>query len=186
MKHSQKYPNTDDCLKIMKDHNMLPNIIDHSVQVMNVALAIVSNLSDPDSIDADLITSSALLHDIAKTRTINSGEMRHDLIGGEIIREMGYPDIGKIIEDHVVFRDYSPEGPLEEREIIFYADKRVMHDTVVSLDTRITDLVQRYGVNEDIKQLIIKNKQFILRVEAKIKSFMTCDIDTALKQANLL
>ena len=165
---------------------MLSNIVDHSIQVMNVAMAIVNNLNNPREVNTDLVVSSALLHDIAKTRTIHSGEMRHDLIGGEILRDMGYPEIAEIIESHVVFNGFNFDGAIEEREIIFYADKRVMHDTIVSIDDRVDDLVDRYGKNEKIAQMILDNKKFILRVEHKIVNHMNCDIETALRDARLV
>ena len=186
MSQERKYPSKETCMSIMKEHDMLPNIVDHSIQVMNVALAILNNLNNPGEIDRDLIISSALLHDIAKTRTIYSGEMRHDLIGGEIARDMGYPEIAEIIESHVVFNDFNFDGSLEEREIIFYADKRVMHDTIVSIDDRVDDLVDRYGKNEKIAEMILDNKKFILRVEDKIVNHMNCDIERALRNARLV
>ena len=65
----------------------------------------------------------------------------------------------------------------EEREIVFYADKRVMHDRIVSLDERVADLVRRYGINERIVNLITENKNFIRELGIKIQSFLVSDIE---------
>lgn len=160
----------------MKRYNMLTNIMQHSVQVMNVAMALVANLRDPDAVQSSLVLAGALLHDIAKTRTIGSKELRHDMIGGQIMRELGYDAIAEIVESHVVFEGFRPEGGLEARELVFYADKRVMHETIVSIDDRVDDLVQRYGINERIVKLITDNKNFVLDVERKIQGFLSRDI----------
>jgi len=175
-KTNRKLPNEQECLTIMEKYEMLPNIVRHSIQVKNVAMAIVHNLKDSNSINEELVLSSALLHDIAKTKSIKDKTHRHDLEGGKIARELGYPDIAFIIESHVLFLDFQEKGKLEEREIVFYADKRVMHDKIVSLDERIDDLVIRYGVNNKVKELIKKNKKFILKIENKINSFLRDDL----------
>jgi putative nucleotidyltransferase with HDIG domain len=161
----------------MKRYNMLDNIMRHSIQVMKVSMALVADLIDPEILQASLVLASALLHDIAKTRTIGTKEPRHDLIGGEIMRELGYDAIAEAVESHVVFEGFDPSGDLEAREIVFYADKRVMHDSIVSIDSRVDDLVRRYGINERIVTLITENKNFILQVERKIRKFLKRNIE---------
>lgn len=181
MNSVNRYPSEDECFRIIREHDMLPNIIDHSVQVKNVALAIYDNLKDRTSVSRELIIAAALLHDIAKTRSIKNREMRHDLTGGEMLRKMGFNEIAEIVENHVVFTGYLPEGPLTEKEIIYYADKRVMHDRIVSVHARVDDLVERYGINDRVKELIIKNREFVLNLEAKIAGHMITDMESALK-----
>jgi len=162
---------------MMRDFNMLPNIVDHSVQVKKVALAIVDNLTDRKNINRDLVLASALLHDIAKTRTIETGEMRHDIIGAEMMREMGYPEIADIIECHVVLSNFSTDTPVEEREIVFYADKRVMHDRIVTIDERINDISMRYGKYVNNPEIIEKSRIFALSVEKKIASYCSSSLE---------
>src|SRR5271157_2780259 len=158
MAQNSQIPTEQECYDIMRRHNMRDNILMHSMQVMKVSMALVEHLREPALIRPDLVRAGALLHDIAKSRSIETKELRHDLIGGEMMRELGYDDIARIVETHVVFGDFAATGRLEEREIVFYADKRVMHDTIVSLDERIRDLCDRYGVNERIINLITENK----------------------------
>jgi uncharacterized protein len=176
-------PTQTECLEIMKRFGMRDNIVSHSLQVMRVSMRIAENLKPPSLLRADLVTAGALLHDIAKTRTIESKELHHDLLGAEMMRELGYEEIAQIVESHVVFKNFRSEGPLEEREIVFYADKRVMHDQIVSLDYRIEDLVKRYGINERISALILENKKLILQIESKIQSFLVRDIDEIIQNS---
>jgi uncharacterized protein len=182
MKEYIPVPTEEECYAIMKQFNMLDNIMRHSIQVMAVSRALVDNLNDPSVVQKSLVTAAALLHDIAKTRTIETKELRHDIIGGQIMRDMGYNAIANIIESHVVFEGFNPDGVIEEREIVFYADKRVMHDRVVSIDDRVNDLVERYGINERIVRLITENKDFILQLEGKLRSFLARDIEKVVSE----
>jgi putative nucleotidyltransferase with HDIG domain len=164
----------------MKRHAMLPHIVAHSLQVMRVSLAITDNLKKGARINRKLIIASALLHDITKTRSLKTRE-RHDQSGAALLREMGFRSIAGIVEQHVVFQNLNLQGGLEEREIIYYADKRVMHDRIVSIDERVHDLVLRYGQSQEIRDLILQNKKLVLAVEDKIAGFMTIDIHRAIQ-----
>lgn len=175
------YPTESECFELIKEYGMLPNIVNHSIQVRNVSRAIYEHLSDRKSISIELLTAAALLHDIAKTRSIQMNELRHDLTGGKMLRDLGMVEIAEIVENHVVFTGFDPEGPLTEKEIIYYSDKRVMHDRIVNIDTRVDDLVQRYGRTDKIKKMILDNKKFVLQLESKIQRHMDIDIETALK-----
>jgi putative nucleotidyltransferase with HDIG domain len=159
----------------MREHNMLPNIIAHSKQVMAVAQRLMENLIDGSSINRNVVIAAALLHDITKTRSLKTGE-RHDVTGGELLRMLGFPTLAYIVEQHVFFTDFDADGPLEEREIVYYADKCVMHDAVVSIHKRVDDLIERYGTTEERREMILKNKALILAIEAKINRHLRTDI----------
>ena len=180
-KSNNSYPSAEECMKLIEKYEMLPNIVDHSIQVKNVSEAIYNRLIDKSNINPKLLTASALLHDIAKTKSILENNMRHDLLGGEMLRDLGFDDIAVIVENHVVFTGFDDEGPLTEKEIIYYADKRVMHDKIVTIDVRVDDLVKRYGIRDNIKQMILDNKKFVLQLEAKIQRHMTADMEDSLK-----
>jgi hypothetical protein len=73
------------------------------------------------------------------------------------------------------------DGGLEEREIVCYADKRVRHDTIVTLEERIQDLIARYGDSEEIRRLIRVNSSQVFALERKIAGFMTVGIEEAIR-----
>jgi putative nucleotidyltransferase with HDIG domain len=160
----------------MAKYSMLPNIVEHSIQVMHVSLAITDNLKSGVSVNRDMVIAAALLHDITKTRSLVTKE-RHDASGGDLLRELGFPSIAEIVEQHVIIQNLNLQGRLEEREIVYYADKRVLHDTIVTIDERVHDLIQRYGC----ENRILQNKNQVLTVERKIASFMKIDIDQAIQ-----
>ncbi|NTW16133.1 MAG: HDIG domain-containing protein [Syntrophaceae bacterium] len=180
---SDRMPSREECDKLMVRHSMRPNIVAHSIQVMYVSLAITDNLKNGVAINRDLVIAAALLHDITKTRSLETSE-RHDITGGKLLREMGFSSIAEIVEQHVVFQNLNPQGRLEEREIIYYADKRVTHDKIVTIEERVHYLIQRYGNTEEIRSRIIQNKNLVLAIERKIAGFMNIDIHRAIDELN--
>ena len=171
-----RIPDNAECYQLIHRYDMLPNIVEHSEQVARVALAVTDDLIDPAGVDRELIHAASLLHDITKTRSLTTKE-RHDITGAELLRELGLDTIAYIVEQHVYFTDFKPEGAIEEREIVYYADKRVMHNVIVTVDQRVADLVKRYGINEERRGMILQNKKNIIAIEEKINRFMKHDIN---------
>ena len=66
-------------------------------------------------------------------------------LGAEILAELGYPELALVVREHVYLENVPDPRPLRESEVVNYADKRVLHDRVVSLADRIADLKVRYG-----------------------------------------
>ena len=165
--NTEKIPTEEECHELMAMHSMLPSIVEHSLQVMRV------------SVNRDLVIAGSLLHDITKTRSLQTKE-RHDASGGTLLRELGFPDIAKIVEQHVIIHDLNLDGEIEEKEIVYYADNPVMHDTIVTLEERVHDLIQRYGTKEETRELILRNREQVLAVERKIAGFMKIDINRAI------
>jgi len=134
--------------------DMMDHIIDHSVMVSNVAMFLSLKLKkySPD-LDTRLATSAALLHDITKTRSFNTNEI-HSKTGGEMLTNLGYPEVGDIIRQHVILDSYKTNSPVSEQEIVNYSDKRVLHDKLVSLRQRLEYIKVRYGTKKKYRQQI--------------------------------
>ncbi len=180
MENEKKIPDEKECLLLLRQYDVLPNILEHSEKVKLVSLALADNLIDTSMINRDLVLASALLHDIAKTQCLKRRDLHHDYIGGKILRDMGYIRIAEIVESHVIMKDFNPTGRIEEREIVHYSDKRVMHDRIVTIDERIDDLINRYSRNHIDEEFIRKNRQAILTMEKKIQSHLSIGIDEAI------
>ena len=174
---AMKIPDINECLKLLELYNTLPNVLQHSLQVQKVALALVDNLNGNITINRELVSASALLHDITKSRALKTGE-KHDISGKELLESLGYPEIASIVGQHVYLNNTSLDAPLNEADIVYYADKRVMHDEVVSVDRRIDDLLQRYGTTPERYNNILENKKVIAIVEKKLQPHLTKPIET--------
>jgi uncharacterized protein len=170
-----RIPSQAECNELMVRYSMLPNIVKHSWQVMNVSLTIINNLKSDVTVNRDLVIAAALLHDITKTKSLTTRE-HHDTSGGALLRELGFQSTAEVVEQHVIIQNLNLGGMLEEREIVYYADKRVLHDTIVTIEERMDDLIQRYGTTEGIRKQILQNKIQALAVERKITGLMAIDL----------
>jgi putative nucleotidyltransferase with HDIG domain len=95
-------------------------------------------------LNRDLVQAASLLHDITKTRSFKTGE-NHASTGGQLLVGLGFPEVGHVIRQHVRLDAYLSSQNIIEAEIVNYADKRVLHDNVVSLEERMVYTWKRYG-----------------------------------------
>ena len=150
----------------MDNYDMLPNIKDHSILVADLAIIIGCELNKNGSeLDLELIEAAALLHDITKTESIKTGE-NHCKSGGKLLRNMGYPRIAEIVEQHVL--PDKIEGNVSEEEVVCYADKRTLHDKIVTLDERFEYLLERYGKDEKSVGFVNETRLKLLIIEKRI------------------
>lgn len=164
-----KIPTVEICLQLMEDYRMLDNIRAHSKVVARVAELIATSLVKQrgTSLNLDLVVSASLLHDIAKTQCLNS-RCDHARVGGEICRDHGYMEISEIVEQHVIIKSNGDEL-ITEKEIVYYSDKRVNHDQVVSLHERLDYILDRYARNNPGRQdLIQENFAKCIKMEKRI------------------
>ncbi|AEH23115.1 metal dependent phosphohydrolase [Thermodesulfobacterium geofontis OPF15] len=141
---------------LLEKEKVPEHIIKHSEKVALISLFIGCFLKERgEKIDTQLLVVGALLHDIKKYESLLTGE-NHALLGYEFMKKLGYKRIGEIIKAHIYLEINSFNLPVTEEEIVHYADKRVMHDKIVTLKDRFEDLKKRYG----------KNEQTISRLEA--------------------
>jgi putative nucleotidyltransferase with HDIG domain len=97
---------------------MLENIVTHSIQVCRVGMCLVDHLKFQGiQMDGQLVQAAALLHDITKTRSFETEE-NHALTGGKVLTDLGYPEVGDLVRQHVRLDDYSEQKNLAEAEII--------------------------------------------------------------------
>ena len=151
-------------------HAMLANIRRHSEVVCAVALLINEWLAEAGvTLNRQAIKAGALLHDLAKTPCLGSPR-RHDLEGGDILRELGFAELAYLVQSHVIL----PAGqPLDETMVVYYADKRVNHDSLVNLNQRYAYIADRYGKKDpQLLERIAQGRQRALQVERLIFASM--------------
>ncbi len=138
-------PEKEECLRLLDSMQMPMHIQVHSQLVCQVALLITDGLFTAGvRMNRDLVRASALLHDITKPRSFKSGE-NHAQTGGEHLASMGFFEVGEIVRQHVILDAYFAAEEPSEAEVVNYADKRVLHDRIVTLDDRMAYIQQRYA-----------------------------------------
>ena len=154
-------------IELLIEYNVPDHIIGHSYKVAKIVYFIAEELKEVPQLNfnPDLTLYAAFLHDITKYQSIiNRGE-DHSYTGGQLLRKLGYPEIGEIIESHVVLKNLN--NLKLEKEIVFYADKRVKHEQIVSLEERFEDLKIRYGINDKVT----KGFEIAKEIENNLKNF---------------
>ena len=157
------------CMELMERYNMLEHIKQHSIVVAKVAHLIARGLRDMGlDISIEKVTAGALLHDIGKTISLETrGD--HAKIGKDICIENHFHEIAEIVAEHVILKNYSIDGAYCEKEIVYYGDKRVNHDRIVSLKEREMYILKRYGGNaEGLRRRIRDNFILCRMVENKL------------------
>lgn len=161
-------PSEQECAALLAKYDTPEHIISHSRKVAQVGHLLGVELRKRDHpLNMALLDASCLLHDIGKYPCIVDGNGYHDVRGEEILQAEGYPAVARIVVQHVVLRG-SKEDPIREEHIVFYADKRVVHDQVVSLDDRFAYLAETYAKSNAAAEWLLRMKTDCMRLEREI------------------
>ena len=121
-------------------------------------------------ISVEKAVAGALMHDIGKTFSLESSQ-DHSEIGRQICLQNNLEEIADIVGEHVRLKNYDLNGNYSEKEIVFYADKRVNHDKIVSLEERLDYILGRYGRDqEELCSAIRENFELCKKIERKLFS----------------
>ena len=104
-------------------------------------------------INRDMVEAAALLHDITKTRSLSTRE-NHARTGAQYLEGLGFRKVADIVRQHVRLDQDSTSPLITEEKIVHYADKRVLHDRVVTLEERHHDILERYGIDPEHQRRI--------------------------------
>ncbi len=166
-------PTKTECYQLIHEMGMLDHIVAHSFRVCEIATYLADHMIKQNiQLNRDLVHTSALLHDITKTRSIKTGE-KHAQTGARILNDMGYPEVGSIIGQHVRLNNYSFSTLPEDVEIVYYADKRVLHNKVVPLQDRMEYILKRYGSDPERRQQIRQGWVETEKLEDKLFRYLS-------------
>ncbi len=149
---------------------MLDHIVQHSIKVADVALSLANALNQAgERLDLALIEAASLLHDIAKKGSIEKGQ-DHVSTGAALLKDLGYEEISEIVRYHVELPKKRASSRITEAEVVNYADKRVLHDSIVTLSERFSYIRERYGKDESRLRRITNLEEQTIKLEEKIFS----------------
>ena len=104
-------------------------VIRHMEAVADFADEILGRL--PENFNRNRIIKAALLHDLLRHKK------GHAKLAAEALRHEGYDEIAKLVEVHND-EEFSPEAEISDADILWYSDKRVQDDHIVSLEERFS------------------------------------------------
>jgi uncharacterized protein len=161
-------PTRSQCMDLIEQVRMPEHIKKHSFVVARIAVYLGSLLNQNSlRLNLELLEAGALLHDIAKARTLSTGE-RHEEVGSRMVEDWGYALLSAIVKEHVVLDVSVLHGPITESLLVNYSDKRVKHDQVVPLQDRFSDLISRYAKTKEHRDWLQEKSDLYIRLEAKI------------------
>ncbi|MDM8517040.1 metal-dependent phosphohydrolase [Desulfobacterales bacterium HSG16] len=161
-------PSKKTCIQLMQKMKMFPHIMAHSTQVCRVAVFFTDRLiAQKIDLTRDLVSTSALLHDITKTRALETGE-NHAATGEKLLVELGYSQIGAIVGQHVLLDNFNSCSAIDEAFLVNYADKRVLHDKITTLSERMEYIIERYGNKSEKKDRYYKLWEETRQMEKKL------------------
>lgn len=153
-----------DIQNIYEEFHVPAHVRRHCHAVADFAIALGKRMCGAGTtVDVDAIRQGALLHDFVRVVDFREfkpetfpdkaqGEdiefwralrkkyqgVHHAIAGAAILRERGWPNIAELVQKHR-FQQIEDGFDTWEEKIVYYADKRVKHDRVVSLKERLED-----------------------------------------------
>lgn len=169
-------PTRKECLRLMAQAEMPRHIMEHSFRVCDVAVMLAKLcILNSYSISLEKVEAGALLHDIAKARCIEE-HCHHAVAGAEWLRSYGYHEIALIVEQHVNISKADIVASPNESILVNYADKRVLHNSIVSLDERFEDLIRRYGKTPEHVKSLEERWKLYKRLEDRLSTLFNRDV----------
>jgi uncharacterized protein len=163
-------PTRNQCFDIINKYHVPLNIVKHSLATAKLAVFLAKKLKEKDiAVDVELVERACLLHDVARICEVKESDYNnigmtvteqqktawdklktkynatgHEDTAYELLKER-YPVLALTIKKHryVSLLDENDRPDTWEEKIVYYADKRVMHERIVSLKERLDDAHQR-------------------------------------------
>jgi len=142
-------PDEETCLFLLKQKQVPVTIVAHSLAVAGVAGKIATSLKRQGlKLDLNLVRAAALLHDIAKEKP------DHPQIGQKLLVRLGYPGLATIVGAHMDLKLGC--GETGEAEVVYLSDKLVKGTSLVSLEERFGESLNRYGQNPFVAVMVTR------------------------------
>lgn len=141
-------------------------VIRHMRKVAEIADQLMDGMQMP-GLNRVRVMKACLLHDLCRA------EKQHARVSAEAIRKEGYPAIAALVAGHheAAYSEREAQGSLTEAEILFYADKRVQEDRLVSVEERFRESRKKCRSPEACAQhdaMLAKT----LKIEEKIRRLL--------------
>jgi uncharacterized protein len=174
-------PSREECILLLWKLGVNEKLIEHTKAVSRNALEIAERIEKNGvSVDTKLVEAGGLLHDIGRSKVHG---LEHGVVGGTILRELGYPaSLARIAETHVLCgvidekpeeknvsgeKDHTPNA-LEEK-IVCYADKITVEKKKTTLEKRFDKWFRQYGRTPFLERAFQRSKE----IEAELNSLLS-------------
>ena len=152
------------------------NIVRHcrTAATVGETLALALKSRRP-ALDADLVRSGCLLHDIARVLP------HHARLAQEVLANLGLPRLGAVVGEHMVISPDLPSAPgVTEAELVYLADKLVADGEVVGLEERQARTVRKMRPDPKTAERIAERIDDARTIAAKVAAILDHPIEEVL------
>ena len=140
-----RIPALEECYELLAREGVPRHIVRHCERVAQVGVFLARELVRAGQpLDVFLVAAGGLLHDLTKHHSLRTGE-NHAESARRRLRALGFPEVAEVVGNHIFLKPGPPGTPIRADELVYYADKRVRHEEIVTLKERFVDLRERYG-----------------------------------------
>jgi len=135
---------------MLEEQTVPENIIAHSLLVAKISVFLADKLEASGiHVEKELVEAAALLHDLMKWEQIQNPGADHGELAYAALKDR-YPEVALIVKKHMMheIRNLTTW----EEKLVHYADKRVNHDRLVSLEERFRYFIERYPPKDPDKR----------------------------------
>lgn len=142
-------PNEKQCEALWDEVRLPQHIRRHCEAVMRRASALLDEFGEGWDFNEDLVVAGALLHDVLRLQSF------HDQAGADFLMEKGYPEIARIVASHM-YLTFDMREHIDERAVVFLADKMVMGDQECSIEARYMGAVLKGADPEEMQKQTLR------------------------------
>jgi CTP:molybdopterin cytidylyltransferase MocA/HD superfamily phosphohydrolase YqeK len=173
--------NDEECQTLLEQVGGLPAaIIDHCHLVADVAVTLADAVNTGGGdLDAHLINAAARVHDVRRLAP------DHATAGARLLAEMGFPAMAAIVAVHMDIH-VDRNGPLDEAQIVYLADKLVTGDRITGVAQRFEAKIKRYGQVPERAEAIQRRRRSATAIQAKLEAITKRPVSSILASAGLV
>lgn len=167
-----RLPTREECFDIAEKHHVPSHILEHSLAVAKLAVFLAERLKGKGiHVDIGLVDRACLLHDVLrvcdfkdsdysrfKQKVTQQDRAKWEQLKGEyknlchedaafVLLRDKYPELALAIKRHkyTALLDQNDKPSTWEEKLVYYADKRVMHDRIAPLKQRLDEAHERHA-----------------------------------------
>ncbi len=173
--------NDDECQMLLEEVCGLPDpLVRHCHIVAEVAVALADAVNaDGGDLDTHLIKAASRVHDVTRLAP------DHAAAGARLLTDMGFPAMAAIVAVHMDL-DVDRDGPLDEAQIVYLADKLVAGNRITGVAQRFEAKIKRHGHVPELAEAIQRRRQSATAIQAKLEATTKQPVCNLLKAAGLL
>jgi molybdenum cofactor cytidylyltransferase len=173
---TRSIPTERECLALMADvFDVDKKIISHCREVSRLATHIGTVLANAGvKLDIPRITAAGLVHDIAREHPCHADR------GARILEDFGFSGVARIVGDHMDICIHE-NHPIDEREIVYIADKLVKGNRIVTLEARFREKAVYMAQNPEALDAMETRFENAVKIRRRIELQTGIALDSVVK-----